>query len=175
MSKRQKSSFIIFMKERGSKIDIFVYTIDEDDKVPYVSYLLSKIWERRYVCFCPDMKTARQLYTLNPLGSCCASSCTKNNKNLRSFNTYNHDHLFVTKKLNADADYKDVECLVFFNPDATPYTVQKFAKNLCSANPKVYFFTHGTEECGNAYYLSGLIGCNSLTRFRFTRGILNKK
>lgn len=173
--KARKNLSATFTKARGSKSrpDVFIYTVDEQTKVPYVSYLLQKIWDRRYVCFCPDMKTARELYTDNPLGSCCIASCTRNNRHLKSFNDYNRDHLLLTKAINADTEYKDVECLVFVNPDATPYTVQTFAKRLCSPNPKIYFFVHGPEECENAEFLSSLTDCDTLTRFHFTRGIIN--
>lgn len=154
---------------------MFIYTVGEQNKAPYVSYLLQKIWDRRYVCFCPDTKTARLLYTINPLGSCCATSCAKNNKNLKSFNEGNHDHLLLTRKLNADAEYKDVECLVFVDPDATPYTVQTFTKKLCSANKKIYFFVYGDAERENAEFLSSLTGCTALTRFYFRPEILNNR
>lgn len=173
--KVQKNSSTTSTREHGmTKPEVFIYTVDEEDKRPYVSYLLQKIWDRRYVCFCADMKEARQLYALNPLGGCCASSCTKNNRNLKSFNDYNHDHLFLTKKLNADAEYKDVESLVFVDADAAPYTVQTFAKRLRSNTPKIYFFVYGAKESENAEFLSSLTGCNKLTRFHFTRRILNK-
>lgn len=172
--KAQKSLSTTSTKVRGSKNkpDVFIYTIDEQDKVPYVSYLLQKIWDRRYVCFCPDMKTARELYTENPLGSCCVASCTKNNRNLRSFNDYNHDHLLITKAVNADAEYKEVECLVFVDTDAAPYTVTTFAKNLCSPNPKIYFFVYGQKESENAEFLSSLVDCGTLTRFHFKKEII---
>lgn len=176
-SKPRKSSSITSTKVRGtkSKPHVFIYTVGEQNKAPYVSYLLQKIWDRRYVCFCPDTKTARLLYTINPLGSCCATSCAKNNKNLKSFNEGNHDHLLLTRKLNADAEYKDVECLVFVDPDATPYTVQTFTKKLCSANKKIYFFVYGDAERENAEFLSSLTGCTALTRFYFRPEILNNR
>lgn len=108
-------------------------------KLPYVSYLLKKIWDRRYVCICPDMDTARALYVETLTGGACYNG--ENSENVERFNNGDVDHLFIG---DADIpDLKDVEAVVFLQSTCNDEAViQKLSKAMSDAEqPKLYFFT----------------------------------
>lgn len=113
-------------------------------KIPYVSYLLNKIDDRRYICFCPTIEIARELYTLHPVGSACINSkepTKENEENLAAFNNGDKDHLFVVGMLTEGTNLVDIEAGVLMQLDRGERTmIQKFGRTLRSEHPKMYFF-----------------------------------
>ena len=111
-------------------------------KVPYVSCLLDRIDDKRYVCICPDIETARMLYNESPIGTCCATGEYEYDSysNVKSFNDGNHEHLMYA---GTDIpELKDVEAVVFVqSSDKDLAYVQELGKAMSNAdNPKLYFF-----------------------------------
>lgn len=104
-------------------------------KLPYVSYLLGKIWDKRYVCICEDVETARALYMENPIGSAVGTD-----ENIEDFNKGDYDHIFLTDVDNTDL--RDVDALVFIQPST--YNLGSLAvlrESMRNAeDPKLYFF-----------------------------------
>lgn len=113
-------------------------------KIPYVSYLLSKIEDKRYICFCPTIEIARQLYSMHPAGSACINSkesSKENEDNLTAFNNGDKDHLFVVGMLTEGTNLVDIEAGVLIQLDRGERTmIQKFGRTLRSQRPKMYFF-----------------------------------
>ena len=113
-------------------------------KIPYVSYLLNKIDDKRYICFCPTIEIARKLYTLHPVGSACINSkepSKTNEENLAAFNNGDKDHLFVVGMLTEGTNLENIEAGVLMQLDRGERTmIQKFGRTMRSEHPKMYFF-----------------------------------
>lgn len=113
-------------------------------KVPYVSYLLGKIHDKRYICFCPTIEIAEQLYNLHPDKSACINSkesSKENEENLADFNMGYIDHLFVVGMLTEGTNLVNIEAGVLMQLDRSERTmIQKFGRTLRSEHPKMYFF-----------------------------------
>lgn len=113
-------------------------------KMPYVSYLLEKIWDKRYICFCPTIDIAQELYTAHPLGSACIHSKASkktNDQNIKDFNEGNLDHLFVVGMLTEGTNLTDIEAGVLIQLDKGERTmIQKLGRTLRAEHPKMYFF-----------------------------------
>lgn len=114
-------------------------------KMPYVSYLLWKIWEKRYICFCPTIEIAHNLYTDNPTGGACINSKNdkkRNEENINRFNNGDIDHLFVVGMLTEGTNLKDIEAGVLVQLDKGERTmIQKLGRTLRAEHPKMYFFS----------------------------------
>jgi len=113
-------------------------------KIPYVSYLLNKIDDKRYICFCPTIEIAHQLYSMHPAGSACINSkesTKENEENLAAFNNGDKDHLFVVGMLTEGTNLVNIEAGVLMQLDRSERTmIQKFGRTLRSEHPKMYFF-----------------------------------
>ena len=149
-------------------------------KVPYVSYLLGKIWDKRYIVFCPSIEIARELYSLHPYGSACvdsSSSMKENEENIKAFNNGDKDHLFVVGMLNEGTNLKDVEAGVLMQLDKTERTlIQKFGRTLRSENPRMYFFRfRNTVDDELVKNIAWNIDSKHITNWEFSRELLKKR
>jgi superfamily II DNA or RNA helicase len=114
-------------------------------KMPYVSYLLWKIWEKRYICFCPTIEIARDLLANNPLGGACVNSKNskkQNEETIARFNNGDIDHLFVVGMLTEGTNLNNIEAGVLIQLDKGERTmIQKLGRTLRAEHPKMYFFS----------------------------------
>lgn len=146
-------------------------------KIPYVSYLLNKIDDKRYICFCPTIDIARTLYTEHPVGSVCVDSKLPkehNDRAVKDFNDGNYDHIFCVGMLTEGANLQDVDAGVLIQLDKGERTmIQKFGRTLRSEHPKMYFFrfleTIDDELVKNVAWN---IDSKHITNFSFKRRIL---
>lgn len=148
-------------------------------KVPYVSYLLDKIWDKRYICFCPTIEIARQLYALHPTGSACINSKESskwNEENLAAFNNGDKDHLFVVGMLTEGTNLQDIEAGVLIQLDKKERTmIQKFGRTLRSDHPKMYFFRFlDTVDDNLVKNIAWNIDSKYLTNVEFPRKLLER-
>lgn len=148
-------------------------------KVPYVDYLLKKIWDKRYIVFCPTIEIARELYSLNPSGSACVDSTNSikaNDENIKAFNNGDKDHLFVVGMLNEGTNLKDVDAGVLMQLDKGERTlIQKFGRTLRSEHPKMYFFRFkDTVDDELVKNIAWNIDSKHITNWEFSRKLLNK-
>lgn len=147
-------------------------------KVPFVSYLLSKIHDKRYICFCPTIEIARQLYALHPVGSACINSkesSKENEENLAAFNNGDKDHLFVVGMLTEGTNLVNIEAGVLMQLDRGERTmIQKFGRTLRSEHPKMYFFRFlDTVDDKLVRNIAWNIDSEYLTNVEFPRRLLN--
>jgi hypothetical protein len=120
-------------------------------KVPYVTYLINKICDKRYVCVCADTDTARALFMHSMIGSACAlgENSDIDEQNINRFNKGDVEHLFITPQTYIP-ELKDVDAVVFAQPSvddiATLNSILPAMQE--SEHPKVYFFMHhDTIDC----------------------------
>jgi hypothetical protein len=113
-------------------------------KVPYVSYLLRKIWDKRYVCICADAESARMLLCNAMIGGACSlgENSEVDEENINRFNQGDVDHLFITPQTGIPELY-DVEAVVFAQPSVEDEAIVNALRPamVCEC-PKLYFFIH---------------------------------
>ena len=148
-------------------------------KIPYVTYLLNKIWDKRYICICPSIDIARELYTLNPLGSCCTDARFPqkvNESNLKEFNNGDKDHLFAVGELPDNYKPKDIDAIILVQPDDIDNNMLHKCSHALTEHPKVYLFRFtGTTDDWTIQAAVESVDHNKLTEFTFKRELLNRK
>ena len=147
-------------------------------KVPYVEYLLGKIRDKRYICFCPTIEIAEYLCLHDQQGVVITSKkTTKSNRmNLSRFNLGEVDHIYVVGMLTEGTNLANIEAGVLIQLDNGERTmIQKFGRTLRSEHPKMYFFRFlDTVDDKLVRNIAWNIDSKYLTNVEFPKSLLQR-
>ena len=109
-----------------------------------VKVLLDKLEDKRYICFCTNIKQAEELGGNEAVHS-------KNSKSfdvLDSFNNKEIDHLFAIKMLQEGQNLVDIQAGIIIQLDGEERTfVQRFGRSMRADSPIQFIFYYvGTRD-----------------------------
>lgn len=186
LDNRVKSLFRQFARTNfdGDKLKMLRAGLDRKHllgelKTPYVKYLLGKIFDKRYICFCPSIDVANELWSMDTVHGAVITS-KENNKdnkdNLDRFNNGEINHIYVVGMLTEGTNLKNIEAGVLIQLDKTERTmIQKFGRTLRSEHPKMYFFRFlDTVDDELVKNIAWNIDSEYLTNVEFPRKLLER-
>ena len=115
-----------------------------ESKDSIVKTLLDKLQDKRYICFCTNIKQALKLGGKHAVHS-------KNNKSfdvLESFNNKEINHLFAIKMLQEGQNLVDIQAGIIIQLDGEERTfVQRFGRSMRAEDPVQFIFYYkGTRD-----------------------------
>lgn len=106
-------------------------------KTPYVKLLLNSLQDKRYICFCTNIKQSEELNKENSINS----SINDSSRIIELFNTKQINHLFTVGMLQEGQNLVDINAGIIIQLDAGERAfLQKFGRSIRSDSPLQFIF-----------------------------------